>query len=296
MGDIYTRGLLNSAYDHEQSYGATYGAHRAALEFTPSQLRDTRAYARERGLIWFSTAFDERAADRLMALGVPVLKVASGDLTNTPLLTYLASLGVPIILSTGGGSLEDIDRAVRALGSTPHALLHCTAAYPLEPKDAHLAVIPALRARYPETVIGWSSHSPGIALSLVAHGLGATILEHHITLNRAAKGTDHGFSLEPRGLQTLVEDLHKVRCALGQAEKQHWPSEDKPLLKMAKSLVAARHLPAGTVLRPGDLARKSPAVGLPPYLHDSLMGFVLADPLAEDEPITEKHLRSETIA
>lgn len=296
LGDIYTRRLLNSPYDHEHSYGTTYGAHRAALEFTPAQLRETQRFATACGLLWFSTAFDERAADRLMELGVPALKIASGDLINIPLLRYVATLGVPLIVSTGGGTLEDVDRAVGALGTAPFALLHCTAAYPLEPKDAHLRVIPALRARYPETVIGWSSHSPGIALSLVAHGLGASILEHHITLNRAEKGTDHGFSLEPRGLHTLVEDLHKVRCALGDPEKQRWPCEEAPLRKMAKALVAARPLAVGQVLRPGDLARKSPATGLPPYLEASVMGFALARSLEEDEPMTHAHLRSETTA
>ena len=296
LSEIYTSQLLGSPYDHDHSYGDTYGRHRQAIEFTVDQFAVCQRYATERGLLWFSTAFDEASADRLMSLGVPALKMASGDLTNIPLLRYCAGLGVPIIVSTGWANLDDIDRAVGALKGCQYALLHCTAAYPPEPKDVHLRVIPMLRERYPETVIGWSTHDPGVSLSLVAYALGASIIEKHITLNRAMKGTDQAFSLEPKGLATLVEDLHKVRCALGRPEKDKWPAEVKPMLKMAKSLVGAKDLPAGHVLRPGDLARKSPAGGFPPYLEASVLGFPLARPLLVDEVLTEAHLKSATTA
>lgn len=292
---IYTRDLLRQPYEHEHSYGKTYGAHRDALEFDELAYRECYAMASACEISAFATAFDERSADFLMSVGTPAIKIASGDLTNTPLLAYVAQLGVPIILSTGGGTMEDIDRAVSAVTKSTHdlAILHCTAAYPVHDfGELNLRVIPALRARFPDYVIGWSGHDSGIAMSVIAYTLGARIIEKHVTLNRALKGTDHAFSLEPNGLKKLVRDLDRARIALGDGEKRRYASEDGPLRKMAKSLVAARPLAAGHVLTADDLARKSPAGGLPPYLLESVIGFPLALPLATDEALTYDHLRS----
>ena len=233
---LYAPALLNAPYENENSFGATYGAHRAALELSGASLRAIRDTALSDGITCFATAFDEASVDDLRALGPPAFKIHSGGLTDEPLIRYVAASGVPVLLSTGGGTLADIDRAVGWLGTCPHAILHCTASYPLKPEEANLRVIGTLRQRYPETVIGWSSHHPGIALSLVAYALGARIIEHHFTLNRASKGTDHGFSLEPKGLQTLCEDLEKTRLALGDGVKRYYLSERGPIAKMRRRL------------------------------------------------------------
>lgn len=294
---IYTRALLLQPYDHEHSYGATYGQHRAALEFGPVAYRECYRAARAHGVTAFATAFDERSADVLLKLGTPALKIASGDLTNTPLLDYVARAGVPIVVSTGGGTVEDIDRAVNAvLKWTPDlAILHCTAAYPVQDwAELNLRVIPVLRTRYPDCVIGWSGHDSGIAMAVIAYTLGARIIEKHVTRNRASKGTDHAFSLEPAGVRKLVRDLDRARVALGDGQKVRYSSEMAPLKKMAKSLVAARAFPAGHILQRGDLLRKSPADGLPPYLLESVLGFALAAPLTTDEPLTWAHLQGAT--
>ena len=292
---IYTRALLHQPYENEHSYGKTYGAHRKALEFGESAYRECYAVANSFDISAFATAFDERSADFLMALGTPALKLASGDLTNTPLLDYVARLGVPLILSTGGGTFEDIDRAVNTVAkhTNAFAVLHCTASYPVHAwEELNLRVIPTLRTRYPDTVIGWSGHDSGIAMSVIAYTLGARIIEKHVTRNRALKGTDHAFSLEPAGLRKLVRDLDRARRALGDGMKVKYPSEVGPLRKMAKSLVAVKPLAAGHVLTREDLARKSPADGLPPYLLESVIGFPLALPLTTDEALTYDHLRS----
>ena len=231
---LYVRSCLEAPYQNENSFGATYGAHRAALELAPGRLADLGSTGAALGIHVFVTAFDERSADHCAELGFPAIKIHSGGLTDRPLLRHVASLGRPVILSTGGGRLEDIDRAVSILGDCPHAILHCTASYPLAPAEANLECIVTLRERYPNTVIGFSSHSPGIVLSLVAYALGARIIEHHFTLNRASKGTDHAFSLEPKGLAQLVEDLEKVRQAMGDGVKRVYPSELKPLAKMTR--------------------------------------------------------------
>lgn len=233
-GTLYSKALLDAPYENENSYGKTYGEHRAYLEFTAENYAACRESAARHDITWFATAFDEASVDFLMLAGTPALKIPSGGLTDHALLRYAASMGVPVVLSTGGGTLADIRKAVDSLGDCPHAILHCTAAYPLDPHEANLRVIETLRQEYPRTVIGWSSHHPGIALSLVAYAFGARIIEHHVTLNRASKGTDHAFSLEPKGLQTLGEDLEKVRQAIGTGIKMFYDSERGPISKMRR--------------------------------------------------------------
>ena len=231
---LYTAALRASPYAHEHSYGKTYGTHRDVLELGWDTYQRCFSAAHVAQIHAFGTAFDEPSVDFLAAAGVPAFKIHSGGLTDRELVTHTASYGRPVLLSTGGGDLADIDRAVSWLKDCPHALLHCTAAYPLKPAEANLRVIHTLRERYPETVIGFSSHSPGIALSLVAFALGARIVEHHFTLDRAGKGTDHAFSLEPKGLSTLVDDLAKVQAALGTGIKIVYDSEYGPLSKMRR--------------------------------------------------------------
>ena len=231
---LYAERILEAPYANENSFGPTYGAHRAALELTPGCLAALDAEGRSVGLHVFATAFDERSADCCAELGFPAIKIHSGGLTDRRLLTHVAQFQKPVILSTGGGTIEDVDRAVEALGDCPHAILHCTASYPLKAEEANLECLVTLRERYPDTVIGFSSHAPGIVLSLVAYALGARIIEHHFTLNRASKGTDHAFSLEPKGLAQLVEDLEKVRQAMGDGVKRFYESERKPIAKMRR--------------------------------------------------------------
>ena len=231
---LYVRTCLEAPYSNENSFGDTYHAHRTALELAPGHLAALSAAGRALGVHVFATAFDERSADHCAKLGFPAFKIHSGGLTDRPLLTHVAQFQKPVLLSTGGGTIEDIDRAIEALGDCPRAILHCTASYPLQPAEANLACIITLRERYPDTVIGFSSHAPGIVLSLVAYALGARIIEQHFTLNRASKGTDHAFSLEPKGLAQLVEDLEKVRQAMGDGIKRFYESERKPIAKMRR--------------------------------------------------------------
>ncbi|HET6684407.1 MAG TPA: N-acetylneuraminate synthase family protein [Gaiella sp.] len=285
---LYTRELYESPYDNENSFGATYGSHREALELDRDAYVTLRDEARSLGLVFFATAFDEPSADLLAELGAPAFKIASGDLTNTPLLRYVAAFGRPLVVSTGGATIEDVDRAVETVtgvGGTL-CLLQCTAAYPAAVEDLNLGVIATLRERYPELVIGLSDHQDGIAMAPVAYMLGARVVEKHFTLSHTAKGTDHAFSLMPEGMRKLVRDLRRVPIAVGDGVKRPLPSEEKPLQKMGKQLVATRALPEGHVLADGDLVAKSPADGgLPPYALDELLGRPLRRALAEDEAI-----------
>jgi len=285
---LFTRAFYDSPYDNENSFGRTYGEHREAVELGKSDWFELSRYAREEGLAFVAAAFDEPSADFLAELGVDAFKFASGDLSNTPFLRYVASFGTPLFLSTGGGTLEDIDRAVDAIATvnTKLCVLHCTASYPAEVEDLNLSVIAVLKERYPDFVIGLSDHHNGIAMAPVAFMLGARAFEKHFTLNHAWKGTDHAYSLMPDGMRRFVRDLHRVPAALGDGVKRRLPSEERPLQKMGKKLVAARDLPAGHVLGPGDLEARSPADGgLPPYELDRLLGGALQRPLSAQEDV-----------
>jgi N-acetylneuraminate synthase/sialic acid synthase len=204
----------------------------------------------------------------------------------------VAEIGKPMIISTGGGTLDDVRRAYETVGEiNPQiALLQCTAGYPAEWEELDLRVVDTYRQLFPDAVVGYSGHDNGIAMPVAAYVLGARIVEKHFTLNRALKGTDHRFSLEPVGLRKLVRDLKRVRVALGDGTKTPYPSEADPITKMGKKIVAARTLPAGHVLRREDLALRSPGDGLPPYELDNLIGRTLGHPLAEDAALTFEHL------
>jgi sialic acid synthase len=283
---LYTRELFNRPYENENSYGPTYGLHREALEFGRAEYQELKAYAAQIGVTFFATAFDFGSAEMLADLDMPAYKIASGDLTNTPLLKFVAEFGKPMILSTGGGTLDDVRRAHDCVAEiNPHlGLLQCTAGYPVENWDElDLRVIETYRELFEDTVVGYSGHDSGIAMPVAAYVLGGRIVEKHFTLNRAMKGTDHRFSLEPVGLRKLVRDLQRTRLALGTGDKIPHPSEAEPITKMGKKIVAARTLPAGHTLAREDLTLKSPADGgLPPYELDAVIGRTLRHPVAED--------------
>ena len=285
---LYTREAYEKPYENENSYGATYGEHREALEFGRSEYEELQAYSAELGITFFATAFDFASADFLAELNTPAYKIASGDLKNIPLLRHVARIGRPMIVSTGGGTMDDVQRAYdTVMPINPRlCLMQCTCGYPAEFAELDLRVISTYREKFPEVVIGYSGHDNGIAMPLAAYMLGARIIEKHFTLNRAMKGTDHRFSLEPVGMKKMIRDLQRVRIALGDGRKKVYASEANPVLKMGKKLVAARDLPAGHVLTAGDIAIKSPGDGLPPYYLDQVIGQALSQDVRADQSLT----------
>lgn len=285
---LFTKAAFDKPYENENSFGATYGEHREKLEFGRDEYVELKRYAEELGLTFFATAFDIPSADFLADLDVPAYKIASGDLTNLPLLRHVARIGKPMIVSTGGGTLDDVRRVYDEIKpiNPQLALLQCTAGYPPAWEELNLRVIETYRELFPDVVVGLSSHDSGIAMGPVAYVLGARIIEKHFTLNRAMKGTDHAFSLESPGLRRLCRDLKRTRVALGDGVKRCYESEELPIMKMGKKLVAARKLSAGTVLTARDVAVKSPGDGLRPYELDKVLGRRLVRDLAEDDGIS----------
>ncbi len=284
---LYTKAMYDQPYENENSFGDTYGAHREALEFGEAEYIELKALAQELEVDMFATAWDIPSADFLEKIGVPAYKMASGDLKSTPLLRHVARFGKPMILSTGGATMDDIRRATDAILpiNSKLCILQCTAAYPVEAEEMNLQVITTLRREYPELVIGLSDHQDGIAMAIFAYALGARVFEKHFTLHRSAKGTDHAFSLEPGGMQRLVRDLKRAHVALGDGVKRPLPGEIKPLMKMGKKIVAAKSLASGHRLSERDLAVKSPGDGLPPFELENVIGRVLAKSVEEDEAI-----------
>lgn len=291
---LFTREMYDSPYNSENAFAPTYGAHREFLEFGRDEYFELKAYAAEIGITFFATAFDFESADFLAEIDLPAFKMASGDLTNIPLLKYVAEMDKPMFVSTGGGEMADVIRAHDTIMpiNPQLCIMQCTASYPPAFEELNLRVIETFREQFPDIVVGFSSHDSGISMPLIAYMLGARAVEKHFTLNRAMKGTDHAFSLERSGLRRLVRDLRRTRIALGDGIKRRYEGENAPLYKMAKKLVAARDLPKGHVLAALDVAIKTPSDGLAPHHLEAVVGKRLRRALAEDENIVFEDLAS----
>jgi N-acetylneuraminate synthase/sialic acid synthase len=285
---LYTRDAYNKPYDNANSFGKTYGSHREFLEFGWIEYKELMEYADQIGITMLATAFDFSSADFLAKLDMPAFKIASGDLRNIPLITHIAKFQKPIFLSTGGGTMEDVNRAYDAIMPINRQLciMQCTAGYPADFSELNLQVITTFRERFPSIPVGLSSHDNGIAMAVAAYMLGARVIEKHFTLNHTWKGTDHAFSLEPTGFRKMVRDLNRLNVAVGDGAKRIYETEVGPITKMGKKLVAARDMPPGYTIRREDIAIKSPGNGLQPYQIEKVIGRVTYQALKEDDDIS----------
>ena len=232
------------------------------------------AHCRKRNIEFLSTPFDDASVDLLVELGVRAIKVSSGDLTNHLLLEHIAGKRLPVILSTGMATVEEIERATLVFQRTRDAdlaILHCVSAYPAAESDANLLVIPMLKERFGFPV-GWSDHTRGDVTAIVAVGLGAAIIEKHITLDNSLQGPDHKASMEPAAFADYVRDLRIATASLGSGLKQPTAAEKEMALMARRSLAAARHINAGEKLTRDMLCAIRPGTGLPPYALDRMLG------------------------
>jgi sialic acid synthase len=290
---LYTKNFYNKIYNSENSYGKTYGLHRESLEFGKKEYKELINYAKNIDIEFLCTPFDFKSLIFLEELNIKAYKIASADLVNLPLQAAIAKTKKPIFLSTGGGNYKDIERAVKNIKSINKnlAILHCTAAYPVELKDMNLNIIKVLKKKYPNNLIGLSDHENGIDAAPLAYMLGARIFEKHFTLDRSWKGTDHAFSLEPEGLRKLIRNLQRIPLILGSKSKKILSSEKKPLQKMYKSIVASRNLKIGTVLKYSDISFKSPGGGLKPYEYKKILNKKNKIEIQKDQLILIKNLK-----
>jgi N-acetylneuraminate synthase/sialic acid synthase len=286
---LFTKEAFDAPYASENAFGPTYGSHREALEFGKAEYLECIDEARRNNIVFFATPWDFPSVDFLAELDVPLFKMSSSDLKTLPLLRYVASHKKPMIISTGGGTIEDVDRAVETVlaEGAPLTVMQCTAGYPPRFDELNLKVIETFRERYPEVTIGYSGHDSGIAMSLVAYVLGARVIEKHFTLNRAMRGTDHAFSLEPDGLRKMIRDLHRAAEAVGDGVKRPYQSEEAPLKKLAKMIVAGKDMPAGHVLTMDDLDYRAPGTGLAPSGATLIVGKSLLHAVVKEQPLSE---------
>jgi sialic acid synthase SpsE len=236
-------------------------------------------------VVFLSSPFDPVAAQLLADLGVAGFKLGSGELTNWPLVHQVAGYGRPLILSSGMADLGEAEAGVawvRATGNRQVAILHCVSTYPAPAEACNLRAMDSLAAAT-GAVVGWSDHTLGEAITVAAVARGAAIIEKHLTIDRRLPGPDHAASLEPEEFARLVVNIRAVEAALGDGVKIPAACEADTAAVARKSIVAARDLPAGTVLAAGDLAVKRPGDGLPPRLLPALIGRRLQRAVRTDE-------------
>lgn len=212
----------------------SYLEYRYRVEFEREQYTEIGDYATMRGLDWFASPWDEPSVDFLEDMNVVAYKIASASITDMGLLARIAATGKPVILSTGMSTFEEVEAAVDMLGTNGLVILHATSTYPLPPAEANLRMIPTLQERYPGVPVGYSGHETGLQISLAAVALGATVVERHITLDRAMWGSDHAASLEPHGLENLVRDIRIIEQAMGDGVKRVFPGELAPQAKLRR--------------------------------------------------------------
>ncbi len=244
------------------------------LEFSPRVLGQLRDCATELGLIFYGSAFDEDSISLLVDLGVPVLKVASGEVTNLPLLRKMAVLDLPIIMSVGMASQEEIAEAIAVLrkaGSEEVALLHSIANYPARVEDLNLLRMKKLEEVF-DVPVGYSDHTTSHWGAIAAAALGARFIEKHVTMNKDQPGTDHVLSADPPELKALVQGVRAAECALGSGELGLLETEDQVRTLLRRSVVAAEEIAPGEKIRVRALTTKRPATGIAPKFMEDIAG------------------------
>lgn len=253
-------------------YGKTlYQLYREA--YTPWEWQPKlKEIAEEEGLIFFSSVFDKTSVDFLEGINVPAYKIASLEITDIPLIEYVASKGKPVIMSTGIATLSDIEEAVNAckrMGNNQIALLKCTSAYPAPLEEINLKTIPNLADTF-KTVVGLSDHTLGISAPIASVALGVCIIEKHLTLDRKLGGPDAAFSLEPEEFKAMVKSVREVEKALGEVSYD-LTEKMKKSREFSRSLFVVKDIKAGEIFTEENISSIRPGYGLhPKYLKDIL--------------------------
>jgi sialic acid synthase SpsE len=258
--------------------------------FDDDDYRMLARHADECGITFMSTPFDDHFVDVLAPL-MPVIKVASADLTNVLLLRRVAPKGKPVILSTGASTYDEIQSALQVLrenGNPPIALLHCVLSYPCDPKDANLRVIRGLAKTFPHVVIGYSDHVPpsadqGCDALLAAWMLGARILEKHFTLDKSKPGNDHYHAMDPDDVRRFRAACDRLTAMMGEEQRRVFGAEEAARKHARRSIVAKQVIPAGTVITEEMVIAKRPGTGIPPAELSKVLGARAAKNIEEDE-------------
>lgn len=290
LSEKFNKAALEQPYESIHSWGRTYGEHKAFLEFTYEQFIDLQAFAKQTGILCTASAMDKISLKFLDELGVPFIKIGSGDADNSLLLKDAASTYRPLFISTGMQDMTSVKKIYRTVKDvhSKFALLHCVSSYPTPPDEINLQVLRTYQKCFPDIVIGYSGHEVGYAVSTAAVALGAKILERHITLDKNLKGSDHRSSLEPSEFKKMVSDIRTVESALGNPVKRFQPSEEYCYKKLGKSLVAAQNIQKDTVLNE-EMINIKVAIpkGIPAGQLHVFIGRTINKTIYFDETITE---------
>lgn len=244
------------------------------LELTYEDFRKIKKYCDEIGIVFASTADEEDSLDFLIGLGVPFIKIGSGDIGNLPFLRYIGGKKMPVILSTGMSTLADVDISVNALkeeGAEDVTLLHCTTDYPCSYQDVNLKAMLTLRDAF-HLSVGYSDHTIGMEIALAAVSMGAKVIEKHFTLNRHMDGPDHAASTEPKEFKELVKAIRNIELALGDGVKRPTYQESNIKNVVKKRIVASKDIDNGEILSYENICVKRNDTGEEAAMWDHIVG------------------------
>jgi sialic acid synthase SpsE len=261
------------------------------MELSKDDHARLKAFAEERNLVFFSSPFSVEAVELLEDVGAPAYKVASGELTNPPLLEAIAATGKPVLLSSGMSGMDDVERAAKTLRAKGSELLvmQCTSNYPCPPELVNLRAMVAMGERL-GVPYGLSDHTPDVWTSVAAVALGAVAVEKHFTLSKRLYGPDHHASLTPEELARLVAGVREVEAALGSGLKERDPALDPARATFEKSIVARLCIPAGAVLEREMLTTKRPGNGISALRIGEVVGRTAAREIEPDRQLEEADL------
>jgi N-acetylneuraminate synthase len=257
------------------------------LELTEEDFKTLNVYSQKKGIIFLASVFDEESTEVLERIGVPAYKMGSGELTNLPLLAYVAEKGKPMIISSGMSTLDEVSEAistVRGNGCKEIILLHCISNYPAAAHDVNLKVIKTLKEKF-RLPIGFSDHTLSLVIPAVAVSMGAIVIEKHITLDHKMAGPDHRASLEPEEFYSMVKNIREVEEALGDGLKRVTEGEQEIRNVARRSLVAAVDIPAGSTISLEMLDVKRPGTGISPKHARKVAGKKAKELIRRDELI-----------
>lgn len=284
---------MNRIYDNPHSFGRTYGEHRSFLELSDEEHFEVYKYAKSKGLDFVETLCAKGCLSLLKLFIPDYLKVASRDLTNIPLLEALAETKIPIILSTGMAGKKELDEALEVITRyhSKISILHCVSQYPTEPDNLNLETILYLKEHYGQYKIGFSDHTIGISAPSIAVGMGAEIIEKHITIDRHMKGTDQAGSLGPEGVYRMVRDIRMVEHWLGSKDLYIDKSVASAKVKLERSIATLHEMKAGDIIKQEDLHMLSPGDGFKWDQLDQVVGKQLANDIPANEIVYPRNLK-----
>jgi sialic acid synthase len=284
---LFSQDAYDAPYTSENAFADNYGAHREKLELKPEWLPILKDTCVKNGVKFMSTPFDEPSLQILKEIDVDILKVASFDLGNLPFINRISKLGKPVVMSVGGGKIDQIRSSVEVLlqNSTDIAILHCVSEYPCEFNRLGLDNIPKLIEEFPNCTIGSSDHFNGTLSGPIAYVKGARVFEKHVTLNRAWKGTDHSFALEREGFRKFVRDIKRVRHMMPSKPADEIGTE-MVFKKLGKSLIAYNDIQAGEKITIDNLSGRIFNTQFIPVRESNLViGRIAKRAIKQGEPI-----------